>query len=378
MRAIEIKQLSERQPVKIVTKKLEKGIVVVVPEHMDDLWHLYNIILPGDQIAARTVRRIRRESKEGSRPDKGERRRMFIRLTVDEVALHKYSNRLRVKGRILEGPEDFVSLGSFHTINIEPGLKVEIVKEHWPRSLLRRLQEAASRKGQRIIVIAIEEDRAAVGVVDDSGVDIRTELIGNSMGKYGKYVQSTKIIEKLFMSLATILKELLNQLPDITRVIIVGPGSTKEKLAEFIKNKVPASQKLLIIDHCSSGTVAGIQEALHRGVIERIAGELRLNREIKLMDELLLNLGKETGKAAYGWGDVERAVQFGAVESLMVLDKTLRESSPEMRLKLENLMRKVEGQAGSVDIFSSEHQAGKQLAALGGIAGILRFALPET
>lgn len=361
---------------KIVTRKLEKGIVVVVPEHMDDLWHLYNIILPGDHIAARTVRRVRRESKEGSRPDKGERRRMFIRLTVDEVTLHKYSNRLRVKGRILEGPDDFVSLGSFHTINIEPGTKVEILKVQWPRSLLRRLREAASRKGPRLIIIAIEEDCAVVGVIDDTGVDVRAELHGNAMGKYGKYVQSAKIIEKLFMSVAMILKELLNQLPDVTRVIVVGPGSTKEKLAEFLKSKVPASQNFLILDHCSSGTVAGIQEALHRGVVERIAGELRLNREIRLMDEVMLHLGKGTGKVTYGWEEVERAIQFGAVESLMILDKTLRESPPETRLKLENLMRQVEEKAGSVVIFSSEHQAGKQLAALGGIAGILRFALP--
>ncbi|MFX1562833.1 MAG: mRNA surveillance protein pelota [Promethearchaeota archaeon] len=361
---------------KIVTKKLEKGIVVVVPEYIDDLWHLYNIILPGDQIAARTVRRVRRESKDGSRPDKGERKRMFIRLAVDEVSLHKYSNRLRVKGRILEGPEDLVTMGSFHTINIALGIKIEIVKTHWPRSLLRRLKEAASRKGQRIIVIAIEEECASIGVIDDTGVDVRAELHGKSMGKYGNYVQSSNISEKLFTSVAMMLNELLNQLPDITHVIVVGPGSTKEQLAEFLRSKVPLSKDFLILDHCSSGTVAGIQEALNRGVVERIAGELRLNREIRLMDDLMLHLGKETGKAVYGWEEIERAVQFGAVESLMILDKTLRESPPETRLKLENIMRRVEEQGGSVDILSSEHQAGKQLGGLGGIAGILRFSLP--
>ncbi|MFX1474839.1 MAG: mRNA surveillance protein Pelota, partial [Promethearchaeota archaeon] len=125
--------MPRRRNMKIVTRKLKKGLIVVVPESLDDLWHLYNIILPGDQIAARTVRRVRRDS-EGSRPDRGERRRMFIRLEVEEVSLHKYSNRLRVKGRIIEGPEEFVSLGTYHTINVEPGLKIEIIKTHWPQS----------------------------------------------------------------------------------------------------------------------------------------------------------------------------------------------------------------------------------------------------
>ncbi len=360
---------------KIVARKLKKGIVVVVPESMDDLWHLYNVILPGDQIAARTVRRVRRT--EGSRPDRGERRGMFIRLDVEEVSLHKYSNRLRVKGRILAGPEDFVSLGTYHTINVEPGLKIEIVKTHWPRSLLNRLKEAAKQKGQRVIVIAVEEGCATIGIVDDTGVDIHLSLHGNSMGKYGKYQNSPENIGQLFGAVALQLGELLNKIPDVIRIVVVGPGFTKDKLGEFLQQKVPAVKGRLLLDHVSTGTSAGVYEALQRGIIERVASEIRLSREIRLMDKLLQHLGKGTGKAAYGWDEINRAIQFGAVETLLVLDKTLREAPPEKRKILENLMRQVEKQAGSIEIFSSEHQAGKQLAGLGGLAGILRFPLPD-
>ena len=362
---------------KIVTKKLKIGLVVVVPEDMDDLWHLYNIILPGDQVAARTVRRVRRDLDDTSRPDKGERRRMFIRLTVEEVALHKYSNRLRVKGKILEGPEDFVSHGTYHTINIEPGLKVEINKETWPRPLLRRLEDAVSRKGQRLIIIAVEEDQAVIGIIDDSGIDVRVEIHGRARGKYGKYIQTADAMDQMFSGIATQLHELLERLPEITRIVIVGPGSTKEKLAEVLKNKVPKSKNLILLEHVSTGTVSGIYEALNRGIIERIASEIRLNREIQLMNDIMRHLGKDTGKTAYGWTEINRAVQFGAVETLLVLDKLFREAEPEQRRKMETIMRQVEKQAGTVEIFSAEHQAGKQLEGLGGIAALLRFALPE-
>jgi len=370
-------QLLRRLFVKIVTKKLKIGLVVVVPEDMDDLWHLYNIILPSDQVAARTVRRVRRDVDDTSRPDKGERRRMFIRLTVEEVALHKYSNRLRVKGKILEGPEDFVSHGTYHTINIEPGLKIEIVKESWPRPLLRRLEDAVSRKGQRLIVIAVEEDQAVIGIIDDSGIDVRVEIHGRARGKYGKYIQTADAMDQMFSGVATQLHELLERLPEVTRIVIVGPGSTKEKLAEVLKNKVPKSKNLLLLEHVSTGTVSGIYEALNRGIIERIASEIRLNREIQLMDDIMRHLGKGTGKTAYGWTEISRAVQFGAVETLLVLDKLFRESEPNQRRKMEAIMRQVEKQAGTVEIFSAEHQAGKQLEGLGGIAALLRFSLPE-
>jgi protein pelota len=361
---------------KIVTQQLDKGLVVVVPEYLDDLWHLYNIILPEDQVAARTVRRVRREDREESRPDKGERRPMFIRLVVEEAALHKYSNRLRVKGRILEGPEDLVSLGTFHTINIEPGTKVEIVKSEWPRHLLRRLRDAAARRGQRVLLIAVEDDAAVVSIIDDTGVDVRAEFHGRAGGKYGRYLQSPETTEQIFTGVASLVKELLDRLPDVMRIVVAGPGSTKDGLAEFLQQKVPAAKGRLLLDHVSTGTISGIYEAIHRGIVERVAADIRLNREIRLIDDIMAHLGKGTGKAAYGWDEVGRAVQFGAVEVLLVLDKTWREAPVEARRKLENLMREVEERSGSVDFFSAEHEAGKQLAGLGGIAAILRFALP--
>ncbi|MFX1300432.1 MAG: mRNA surveillance protein Pelota, partial [Promethearchaeota archaeon] len=80
----------------------------------------------------------------------------------------------------------------------------------------------------------------------------------------------------------------------------------------------------------------------------------------------------------YGWTEIDRAVQFGAVETFLVLDKLFREAGPEQRRKMETIMRQVEKQAGTVEIFSTEHQAGKQLEGLGGIAALLRFSLPES
>ncbi|MFW9830875.1 MAG: mRNA surveillance protein pelota [Candidatus Thorarchaeota archaeon] len=362
---------------KIVAKKMKAGLVVVVPEDMDDLWHLYNIILPGDQIAARTVRRVRRDIDDTSRPDKGERRPMFIRLTVEEVALHKYSNRLRVKGQILEGPQDLISLGTYHTINVEPGLKVEIVKTSWPRPLLRRLEDAASRKGQRLIIIAVEEGQSAIGIIDDSGIDVRVEIHGTARGKYGKYIQTADTLDQMFAGVATQLHELLERLPEVSRVVIVGPGSTKDKLAEYLLSKVPKSKGRIFIEHVSTGTVSGIYEALNRGIIERIAGEIRLNREIHLIDEVMRHLGKGSGKTVYGWNEIIRAVQFGAVETLLVLDKLFRQAPPDQRREMETIMRQVEERAGSIEIFSADHQAGKQLEGLGGIVALLRFPLPE-
>jgi protein pelota len=57
-------------------------------------------------------------------------------------------------------------------------------------------------------------------------------------------------------------------------------------------------------------------------------------------------------------------------------DKVLREAEDEERLSMERLMKDIEQKGGKVMVVSTEHEAGAKLIALGGVAALLRFALP--
>ena len=57
---------------KILEMNLKKGFVKVVPETLDDLWHLYNIVYRGDEVYARTTREIKPDEKY-ARPRRGQR-----------------------------------------------------------------------------------------------------------------------------------------------------------------------------------------------------------------------------------------------------------------------------------------------------------------
>ena len=86
-------------------------------------------------------------------------------------------------------------------------------------------------------------------------------------------------------------------------------------------------------------------------------------------------LGKGDNTITYGLDEVEKAVQVGAVMKLILADTLLRDSEEEQRLRIELVMREVEQKAGDVTVVSTEHEAGNNLLALGGIAALLRFAL---
>ena len=125
----------------------------------------------------------------------------------------------------------------------------------------------------------------------------------------------------------------------------------------------------------SSGGIAGIKEALRSGVLDVVAKKLRIIEETKIVEEVLSRLGSQRKDVSYGLADVEMAAVYGAVDVLLVTDILLRSAEEDDRKRLDELIRSVEKKRGRVLIVNTEHEAGKKLSGLGGIASLLRFAL---
>ena len=78
-------------------------------ETLDDLWHLYNVVGPGDIIISRTSRRVK-IGDEDSRKQDSVRKIMMLKLKLEDVSFRTFSKRVRIKGKILEGPSDLVNI----------------------------------------------------------------------------------------------------------------------------------------------------------------------------------------------------------------------------------------------------------------------------
>lgn len=63
---------------RIVYQDNKRGIIEVVPETLDDLWHLSHIIEPGDLVSSKTTRRIQDSTGERLRSDRGIKKRFSL------------------------------------------------------------------------------------------------------------------------------------------------------------------------------------------------------------------------------------------------------------------------------------------------------------
>ncbi|MGC9517010.1 MAG: mRNA surveillance protein pelota [Methanomicrobiales archaeon] len=350
----------------VIYEDLTKGVIELIPEILDDLWHLSHIIEQGDLLSSKTTRRIQDTTGERIRSDRGIKKTFYLGIRVEDVNFHKYTGKLRATGTIEKGPEDLVPLGSHHTIDLKLKNSIKIEKEKWSRWTLKRLKEAIkSSKKPSAVIVSIEDDVADLGIVKQYGIDYYGPIIGHISGK--------RVIQKdRQKSILLFYQEIVNALlgfKEINTIIIAGPGFSKGDFYKFLQEKYPNLAEISIIESTGTGGRTGINEVLKKGTIDQIAAENRIGQEITMVNQVLEEVGKSSKLVSYGKRHVIEAANAGAVEKLLVIDEMVRQRD------IEDLMDLVETMGGKVMIISSEHEGGKQLNALGGIASILRYGL---
>ena len=355
---------------KILESKIKKGIVKVLPESLDDLWHLYNIILKNDEVHARTTREVKVE-EQYARPQKGKKVSVFLGVRVEKVLWDKTLNRLRVHGIVCEAPEKISVKGSHHTINVTISRPITIVKSRWLKHQIDRLDRASKVKAAPIIVISIDNEEYCVAVLRQYGIDVKVEEKTKLPGKL-EAEKRTKAQREFYKMALKSMREVWMNLR--SPIVIIGLGFVKNDFVKYVNRVAPDIAGAVIdVKSVNSAGVAGIREALRSGVFTKALKYVRIAEESKVMEEVLARLGKGSLDVTYGFVEVEKACSYGAVETLLLADVTLRETSDEKREALEKLMKGVEEKGGRVTVISTEHEAGAKLLSLGGIAALLRF-----
>ncbi len=334
------------------------GELKLVPENTEDLWHIERVLSEGDIVKARSFRRFKLQ--EG---DSGEKKAINVEIEAKKIEFHKHANILRVTGVIRSGtPEEFVQIGSHHTIDIEPDRPFSITKD-WKNYQLDRLRKAQKEtKRPKLGIAALDERKAAFALLRGYGLDFTSELSSSGSKKDERHEEKER---EFFGEVASILSHM-----EVERIIVAGPGFAKDNLKKFISQKNPSLLKKISFEQASSAEKSGVYELMKNGVVERIAGEQRVEKEFRLMEKLLAEIGKNSGLASYGKKEVAQAIEYKAVEELFVLDELLRKDKG-----VEQMLEQAEKLSCPITVFSFENEPGRQLQGLGGIAAILRFRI---
>ena len=331
------------------------GIMKIQVDTLDDMWHLEKVIGPGDLVEARTMRTYKVGNKEEKKP-------VTLRIKTERVEFAKSANRLRILGTIEWGtPEEFVQLGRHHTIEAGEGDRIKIIKE-WKGHEIKRIEDAQKEsKKPKIRIIVMDDEKALTAMLRAYGVEYGVEFHNSGSKKDEKYEQSEQSYFGEIMAEIERHEE---------KFIVAGPGFAKENFKEFVKRRKPELLTRIIFESVSYAERNGVNELFKRGAIERIMGEERFEKEMKLIEDLLAEVYKDSGKAVYGIKEVEKAAEAFAIDKLLVLDEYLR-TDPEA----EKIVDLADKNKAEIVIFSSEGDAGQKLKGFGRIAATLKFRI---
>ncbi len=271
-------------------------------------------------------------------------------------------DRLRIHGLILDAPERFGIKGAHHTVNLDIGDEVIIIKEQWSNYELEKIREQEEKKGKLLIAL-VDVDEYIIALLMKQGVKILAEKSLQTPGKDNDVVNEN--IEEMANEIISFVK-----LTGVNVIIIAGPGPFKDMVNQKIKQ---IDNKLIVyVDSVSSASRAGLNELLRRDIIDQVYREFEIAQQLKILESIMENLAKNTGLVVYGIEDIKKANELGAVDKLLITEDYLTDTGREI---IDELLRDIEKKKGKIMIVPKDSPIYYQVKNLTGIVSLLRFRI---
>ena len=319
---------------------------------------------------------MRKSGSTGREGDKGERVKMTLTLSVEEVHFQdsEVDQRLRIKGRIQDGPLELISLGSMHTFNIEKGNVLTIIKPEWSKYHYKVLNECKKAIDRPTIgVIAIERGIATIGTIDNFKLHVIAKETTELPGKMAYVKQRDSAEKKFYNRVLGLIQHQLNTKVEV--LVIGGPSHTKDYFHNYLLENWPHNEKKIYIENISTGTVAGLYELINKEIINRLATEYTIIKEAKYIAEFELRLATDPDRIGYGLEQVTQLLEQSAVDVLLISDMLVRSREMTIKPLIDHIMDLIDNTRANFIIIEHTSENGKKIDTFGKIIALLRYAV---
>ena len=307
---------------------------------------------------------------------------------------------------------------------INPNEKVKTFRYHCANEfLLWPLEEMLTPK-ETYGLLVIGRKESAAGYLRGNHVEVVREFTSGIHGKHKAGGQSQKRFERLieegekrfYRRISSEINILFLEMEDLGGIFIGGPGQSKEKFVNDEHLDYRLRDKILDVVDLGYGGVEGI-----RALIEKVKDQIKnvkYIREKQVMQKFMKEVSNDTGFAIYGLDEVQKALNYSAVDILILSEKldlymvkvecfncdyfenqTIKEQNlgrleksimeevcPKCNSNTFKIVTKnsiieylgsiAETTGTKIEIISSETEEGEMLySTFGGIVAILRFKL---
>ncbi|MEK6955429.1 MAG: peptide chain release factor aRF-1 [Nanoarchaeota archaeon] len=257
--------------------------------------------------------------------------------------------------------------------SVEPPLPINIRMYRCDQTFVTDELEQMLAVKDTFGLIVMDNREATIGLIRGKSIQVIKQLGSNVPGKLqvggfsqARYARLKEEAEhEFYKRIADIANtEFLALGKDLRGILIGGPGPTKESFhsRDYINNQL---KKIVIgIKDIAYTDESGLHELVNKS--QDILAQEEIIKEKKLVQEILELLAKNSDKIAYGFSDVKKALEMGAVEKVLISEEFKQE---------EELEQLASNTGAQLFIISTETKEGVQLRDLGGVAAVLRYKI---
>ncbi len=223
-------------------------------------------------------------------------------------------------------------------------------------------------------LIVVERNEATIGLLIGKKIKTlhsfksyipgKTNKGGQSSARYARIREG--LAKEFFRKIAEVAKKEFFGLHRLKGILIGGPGPTKEDFIRESNLITVLQEKILAVKDIGYADEHGLELLVESS--QDILAEQEIIHEKKLLERFFNMLGKEREKTAYGKENVEKAINFGAVDTLFLSKKVKKND-------IKEIMDKARETSVKIETISVDTEEGIQFFNLGGIGAILRFKI---
>ena len=391
-------------------RKLIKKLKNIKGRHTE----LISVYVPSGYSLNQMVRQLEEEKSE-AKNIKSKRVRKNVISALDKISRHLQAYKKAPKNGVAvfcgnvsekEGRSDIEIWA------LEPPEKLN-TKLYWcdQRFDLSPLEDMAEEK-EVYGILVMDKSEADLGILSgkkiipkhhfESIVPGKTRAGGQSAQRFSRVREG--MLQDWYKKIGEIANRTFEKQKNLLGILVAGPGPIKEN---FLKeDHMHQKLKDKVLGPISIGTTGepGLKEAVRRA--EKLLKDASVTKEKNLLDKFFSELRKDSGLVVYGMKQVLKAMEMGAIDTLIVSeDLELEEKEyecdcntdfkkkimkpdettcPDCKKEIEILGRRdisdalediADNYGSSVEVVSTDTEEGQRFLELGGVGGLLRYQI---
>ncbi|MFH1327109.1 MAG: peptide chain release factor aRF-1 [archaeon] len=256
--------------------------------------------------------------------------------------------------------------------NVEPPIPLKIRIYRCDKEFVLDALKSMLEVDEIFALLVMDRKEATIGMLEGKNIEVLQKMTSGIPSKVRAGGQSSQRFHRItegltkdfYKRIAEEMKKIFFENKKLKGILVGGPIPTKD---EFLDNEyLPTKLREKIIGRIDLGDTSesGLKEIVEKA--QEILSDQEIIHEKKILERFFQMLGEKPEMSTLREPDTKQALQYGAVETLILSHNTNKSIIKELKKIAEDT-------GANIEIVSTDTEEGEQFKNLGGIGSILRF-----